>query len=76
MKNIPGQIDFLKEKNLTESELGVQVSYIIASQKIAAESKLFTDVEYLKECTEAASEIVYPLQKSLFYILSLTSYHS
>ncbi|XP_060881678.1 general transcription factor II-I repeat domain-containing protein 2B-like [Metopolophium dirhodum] len=70
MKNIQGQSSGLKKYH-KDSEASVKASYIIA-QKIAAKSKPFTDGEFIKECMEAASEILCPAQKQLFSKLSLS----
>ncbi|CAI6347942.1 unnamed protein product [Macrosiphum euphorbiae] len=64
MKNIQGQSASIKKCH-KDSEASVKASYIIA-QKIAAKLKPFTDGELIKECMEAASEILCPEQKQLF----------
>lgn len=76
MKNIQGQSSMSSrssglKKYHKDSEASVKASYIIA-QKIAANLKPFTDGEFIKECMEAASEILYPAQKQLFSKLSLS----
>ncbi|XP_008182941.1 general transcription factor II-I repeat domain-containing protein 2-like [Acyrthosiphon pisum] len=70
MKSIQGQSSSIK-KCYKDSEASVKASYTIA-QKIAAKSKPFTDGEFIKECMEAASEILCPSKKQLFSKLSLS----
>jgi len=70
MKNIQGQSSGLKKYH-KDSEASVKASYIIA-QKIAAKSKPFTDGEFIKECMEAASEVLCPAKKQLFSKSSLS----
>jgi hypothetical protein len=45
---------------------------IVIAQKTAAKSKPFTDGEFIKECMEAASEILCSAQKQLFSKLNLS----
>ncbi|XP_045501701.1 general transcription factor II-I repeat domain-containing protein 2-like [Colias croceus] len=58
-------------KQNEDSEASVRVSYII-SEKIAKKSKPFTDGEFIKECMEAAAEVLCPSQKQLFSKISLS----
>ncbi|CAH1105999.1 unnamed protein product [Psylliodes chrysocephalus] len=58
-------------KQNEDSEASVKVSYII-SEKIAHKSKPFTDGEFIKECIEAAADVLCPSQKQLFSKVSLS----
>lgn len=58
-------------KQNEDSEASVKVSYII-SEKIAHKSKPFTDGEFIKECMEAAADVLCPSQKQLFSKVSLS----
>ncbi|XP_074039888.1 general transcription factor II-I repeat domain-containing protein 2 [Leptinotarsa decemlineata] len=58
-------------KQNEDCEASVRVSYII-SEKIAKKSKPFTDGEFIKECMEAAAEVLCPSQKQLFFKISLS----
>lgn len=63
------QYSFHKQND--DSEASVKVSYII-SEKIARKSKPFTDGDFIKECMEAAVEVLCPSQKQLFSKISLS----
>ena len=64
------QQDSFQKQNI-ENEANMKVSYII-SEKIALKSKPFTDGQFIKECMEAAAEVLCPSQKQLFSKVSLS----
>ncbi|CAI6358055.1 unnamed protein product [Macrosiphum euphorbiae] len=70
MKNIQGQSSSIKKCH-KDSEASAKAIYIVA-QKIEAKWKAFTGGEFIKQCMEAAYEIVCPPQKQLFSKLSLS----
>lgn len=58
-------------KKIKENELCTKASYVVA-EKIASQSKSFSDGEFVKECMEAVVEILCPEKSRIFAQVSLS----